>query len=153
MSSDGIFDLMDGFNQRNPHHNKTLQDHCRYTAIKYIEKSYSTPYVNSAFISGAFLHDIGKLYTQTFDENGIAHYYGHHNYGSYFVLENIVSKFKTRHKFIYDCDYILDKCFLINYHMMPFDWDTDKAKQRWKERFGEYKYKMLLDFNKCDRAR
>lgn len=34
-----------------------------------------------------------------------------------------------------------------------FDWDTDKAKQRWKERFGEYKYKMLLDFNECDKAR
>ena len=48
---------------------------------------------------------------------------------------------------------VLDICFLINYHMMPFNWDTDKAKQRWKERFGEYKYKMLLDFNECDRAR
>ena len=29
----------------------------------------------------------------------------------------------------------------------------NKAKRRWKERFGEYKYKMLLDFNECDRAR
>ena len=44
-----------------------------------------------------------------------------------------------------DSDVVLDTCFLINYHMMPFNWDTDKAKQRWKERFGEYKYKILLD--------
>lgn len=29
----------------------------------------------------------------------------------------------------------------------------NKAKHRWKERFGEYKYKMLLDFNECDKAR
>ena len=48
---------------------------------------------------------------------------------------------------------LLDCCFLINYHMMPFNWINDKTKQRWKERFGEYKYQMLLDFNECDKAR
>lgn len=154
ISIDEMFNLMDGFEQRTPYHNKTLLDHCRYTAIRYIEKCDSIPYViNSEFMSGAFIHDIGKLYTQTFDENGIAHYYGHPNYGSYFVLENLVSEFDTKNKLIYTCDYILDKCFLINYHMMPFNWTTDKARQRWKERFGEYKYQMLLDFNECDRAR
>ena len=50
-------------------------------------------------------------------------------------------------------DEFLDICFLINYHMLPFDWETDKTKQRWKERFGEYKYQMLLDFHECDIAR
>lgn len=38
-------------------------------------------------------------------------------------------------------------------HMIPFGWNTEKIKKRWKERFGEYKYKMLLDFNECDKAR
>lgn len=28
-------------------------------------------------------------------------------------------------------------------HMIPFGWNTEKIKKRWKERFGEYKYKML----------
>lgn len=53
----------------------------------------------------------------------------------------------------YKNDTLLNMCFLANYHMMPFWWDTEKAKQRWKERFGECKYKMLLDFNECDKAR
>lgn len=51
-------------------------------------------------------------------------------------------------------DYIvLDTCFLINYHMMHFNWNTDKANEKWKKIFGEYKYQMFLDFNKCDKAR
>lgn len=28
-----------------------------------------------------------------------------------------------------------------------------KSKKRWKKRFGEYKYQMLLDFHECDKAR
>ena len=47
----------------------------------------------------------------------------------------------------------LDMCFLINYHMMPLACNTEKIKRRWKERFGEYKYQMLLDFHECDIAR
>ena len=27
------------------------------------------------------------------------------------------------------------------------------SKERWKKRFGEYKYQMLLDFHECDKAR
>lgn len=27
------------------------------------------------------------------------------------------------------------------------------VKQFWREKFGEYKYKMLLDFNECDKTR
>lgn len=34
-----------------------------------------------------------------------------------------------------------------------FAWNTEKIKRRWKERFGEYKYQMLLDFHECDKAR
>ena len=48
---------------------------------------------------------------------------------------------------------MLNMLFLINYHMMPMTWNSDKAKQKWKKRFGEYKYNMLLDFNKCDKMR
>lgn len=27
------------------------------------------------------------------------------------------------------------------------------SKERWKKRFGEYKYQMLLDFHECDIVR
>ena len=134
-----LFSKTGNFDQKNPHHTMNLYEHSYMTYDLFYYKEYPI-----SFQIGAMLHDIGKLYCQTFDESGIAHYYGHDSIGSYIALTSLN---KIHH---YD---ILDVCFLINYHMMPFNWDTDKAKQRWKERFGEYKYKMLLDFNECDRAR
>ena len=128
---------MEGFDQKNPHHNMDLYHHCKNTQCLMYNKGYEFPWT-----FGALVHDCGKLFTQSFDEKGIAHYYDHNAYGSYIILTTKPYDSAT-----------LDICFLINYHMMPFDWDTDKAKQRWKERFGEYKYKMLLDFNECDKAR
>lgn len=134
-----MFSMMEGFDQKNPHHTMDLYNHSFHTYELFSSKCYPAKYNISAL-----LHDFGKMYCQTFDENGIAHYYEHHAIGSYLILENLSGIFYED---------IGDICFLINYHMMPFNWDTDKAKQRWKERFGEYKYKMLLDFNECDRAR
>lgn len=134
-----LFSKTGNFDQKNPHLTMNLYEHSYMTYDLFYYKEYPI-----SFQIGAMLHDIGKLYCQTFDESGIAHYYGHDSIGSYIALTSLN---KIHH---YD---ILDACFLINYHMMPFDWTTDKAKQRWKERFGEYKYKMLLDFNECDKAR
>lgn len=134
-----MFSMMEGFDQKNHHHTMDLYNHSFHTYELFSSKCYPAKY-NIA----ALLHDFGKMYCQTFDENGIAHYYEHHAIGSYLILENLSGIFYEN---------IGDICFLINYHMMPFGWDTDKARQRWKERFGEYKYKMLLDFNECDKAR
>lgn len=134
---------MKDFDQKTPYHDKTLGEHSGYTTSLFEKYDYPKYYMLSAIY-----HDVGKLYTQTFDDNGIAHYYGHAEYSAYLVLSELHDTFIDLSD-----DEFLDVCFLINYHMMPFNWDTDKAKQRWKERFGEYKYKMLLDFNECDRAR
>lgn len=139
MTTGGLIAKMKDFDQKNPHHTMTLENHCFNTYDLFTEKGHKAEYN-----IGAVLHDYGKLYCQTIDENGIAHYYDHPSVGCYLVLESLMEEFNK---------VVLDICFLINYHMMPFSWDTDKAKQRWKERFGEYKYKMLLDFNECDKAR
>lgn len=130
---------MKNFDQKNPHHTMSLLDHSDYTYKLFADKEYPM-----SFQLGAVLHDVGKLYCQTFDELGVAHYFDHNSIGSYLVL--------TSFDAFYHYD-ILDACFLINYHMMPFDWNTEKSKERWKKRFGEYKYKMLLDFHECDKAR
>lgn len=103
-------------------------------------------YSKPKYITGAFLHDIGKLMTQSLDEYGVAHYYNHGEVGSYYILSHIA----LDKELLTD---ILDICFLINYHMMPFSWTSDKAKQKWKKCFGEYKYRLLLYFNECDKAR
>ena len=130
---------MENFDQKNPHHTMGLLEHSDYTYKLFADKEYPM-----SFQLGAVLHDVGKLYCQTFDEFGTAHYIDHDSIGSYLVLTSLDGFYH------YD---ILDACFLINYHMMPFNWTTEKSKERWKKRFGEYKYQMLLDFNECDKAR
>lgn len=135
-----LLPTMKGFNQKSPYHTMDLYHHCTYTA-KLFDKRYGYPL---RFITGAIWHDLGKIYTQTFDEEGIAHYFQHHSIGAYHFMTAMQDL---------DTDFLLDACFLINYHMMPFNWTSDEANKRWKKRFGEYKYQMLLDFNECDRAR
>lgn len=137
---------MYNFDQKTPYHDKTLWEHCIYTA-KLFTNNFCYPYY---YTFPAIFHDIAKLFTQTFDENGIAHYYGHAEYSSWLFLSEYHDTFSD----LYD-DEFLDCCFLINYHMLPFGWEkaTEKTKQRWKKRFGEYKYQMLLDFHKCDITR
>lgn len=134
-----MFDNMEGFNQQNPHHTSTLADHCKNAYELFSRYGYPSKY-NLA----ALFHDYGKLYCKELDNDGVAHFYGHDSIGSYMILENFTEMFYKD---------VADMCFLINYHMMPFAWTTEKSKERWKKRFGEYKYQMLLDFHECDKAR
>lgn len=136
------------FDQKNPHHNMTLGHHCEFTYKLFANgKEYIDSYKNG-FLMGARLHDYGKLFTQKIDEKGIAHYISHSNVGSYEILTrlyNLDSKWNDTE--------LLDCCFLINYHMMPFDWENKKTHNRWRKRFGEYKYELLMKFHECDKTR
>lgn len=124
------------FDQKNPHHKFSLYDHCRYVCKSFIGKGYS-----QELMLGALLHDYGKMFTQTIGNDGVAHYYSHHNVGAYNVL------------CMFPVEPSLDLIFLVNYHMFPFEWDkNEKAKKKWKQRFGEEKFNMLLNFHDCDLA-
>ena len=139
------------FKQKTPYRTMTLERHCMYTGDLFDDRNIENQFLFSddiiSFCNGAFLHDIGKIVTQTFDEHGIAHYYNHAEIGSYMVLSLMRKPTKWNDKDLLNC------CFLINYHMMPFNWDTDKAKQKWKKRFGLYKYNILAHFHVCDKER
>ena len=65
------------FDQKNHHHTLTLGKHMEVAA------SYVDDYVDSI---AAYYHDIGKLFCQTFDDDGEAHYYNHHYIGAYVWL-------------------------------------------------------------------
>lgn len=143
---------MEGFNQKNPHHDRDLLSHCSYSAELYKkececidDKDFGDFAGNIAFQVGAQLHDIGKLYCQTIDENGVGHYYQHHCIGAYYILAHLERKGEFAKN-----DILLKCCFLINYHMLPFMWKNEKIKVRWKKRFGEYNYQMLMVFHLCD---
>lgn len=136
---------MSKFDQKNPYHNQTLEEHCDFVTEEFRKYNYPN-YYNFA----ARQHDIGKMYTQTFDENGIAHYYGHEGYGTYLLLSDYNSIFRET---FYSKDEILNILFLVNYHMLPMNWNTDKSKEKWRKIFGDYRYQLLVDFNKCDKMR
>lgn len=136
---------MSEYNQNNPHHNMTLGEHCNYTYNKFKTYNYERCYN-----IGAMIHDIGKLYTQKTDENGISHYYQHENVGCYYLLSNINSLVSDTYM---TDDEVLKCLFLINYHMMPMSWNTEKSKNKWKKIFGDEKYNLLLKFNQCDKSR
>lgn len=141
---------MDDFNQKNPHHNMDLGTHCSFTYNLFTSGRLTIYSYKDGFYMGARLHDIGKLFTQTFDKDGIAHYYNHSSIGCYYVLSNLYNpneELEDKTQFLLDC------CFLINYHMFPFSWNTDSIKNKWKRRFGEYKYDLLMRFHECDISR
>lgn len=135
-------EMMKGYDQKSPYHAFTLDKHCQLAADMFFDlKGYGQPWY-----AGALLHDVGKLFTQTIDENGVAHYYSHESVGAYEILSLKPNE-----------ENIVDICFLINYHMLPFSWNLNwseptKTMKRWQRRFGEEKYQMLLDFHECDLA-
>jgi hypothetical protein len=135
-------DKMEDFDQKTPYHKYNLLKHCAYTYFKFI-----TVYNPHSFDywDGAWYHDIGKLDTQTF-ENDVAHYYCHENVGAY---NYFIYRFYETDKFRNNV--ILDNTFLINYHMMPFNWKEPKTVEKYKKIFGEEKTEMLIFFNECDR--
>lgn len=137
LSLSELLDKMVGFDQKTKWHKYTLDKHCNLIAKNYVDRIPNTV---------AKLHDYGKLFTQNMGEDGNCHYFNHAEVGTYELL-NHYQAFK-------DCGFthneILDILFFINYHMLPFNWKSDKAINKWKKIFGEKKFFQLVQFNKYD---
>lgn len=146
MSSIGWIQKMKGFDQKNPHHRYDLLEHSKILANEIKKKTGSDLLWNA----GIF-HDIGKLYTQTFDDNGIAHYYNHAEVGTYFLLTHSNG---VKGSIAQDCgfnfDILLELLFYVNYHMLAHNIKTEKAEKKYKKLFGEDLYNKLMLFAKCD---
>ena len=111
--------------QKNPHHTLSLWEHCQECGRLASEKGYDS--------LAAAAHDYGKIYTQTFDEEGIAHYYGHAETSSYLGL---------------NMGFNLETVQLINYHMLVYNYKG--GKDAWRERLGEELWKKLEQIHECD---
>jgi predicted kinase len=125
------------FDQKNPHHLYNLMEHCELCQSLVTERCNIDWKHDSLYLS-AKVHDIGKPYTQTFDDNGVAHYYQHHNVGAYVLMCS--DKLND-----------IETLFYVNFHMQPFFWKEQKTHDKYRKLFGERLYNNLMILHECDK--
>ena len=117
---------MIGYDQQTHWHDDTLEVHAKKVRDAVPEE----------IKMAAWLHDIGKMETQSIDAEGQAHYYGHANIGAYQLL---LDK---------DIDY--NTVLLVNYHMLPFSWETPKTHEKYRNIFGQTLYYNIMLLHEAD---
>lgn len=133
-----------GYDQKNPHHRFDLGEHQYRTRMKLAELTK-----DPILLLAACYHDIGKLFTQTMDDKGICHYYGHANVGAYTLLctcgiFNPITK-------EYNIEKTLKWLFYINYHMLYSNNMNKQGKNHHMRYFTKQDLKNLKKFNIADR--
>lgn len=97
-----------GFEQHSPHHDKNLWDHT-LEVFKGVPDELELKYA-------ALLHDIGKPSTQTFDENGIGHYYGHDKVGAD-MAKNILKNLRQSAEMLKNVSGLIENHMLLHQDM------------------------------------
>lgn len=100
------FEMIKGYNQNNPHHDKDLLMHT-LSVVRELQNSGAD--IN-LLIAGLF-HDIGKLKTKI-EKNGISHYYEHEQVSAS-MTKDILTKLRFSKKDISEI------CDIIKYHELP----------------------------------
>ena len=131
---------MKEFDQKTLNHSLNLYEHQLQTR-KYLDMEYDS---TSVFLAADF-HDLGKLFTQTFDEDGVAHYYSHQNVGAYYFLGLFNIYGGSNHT-------VAEAAALITHHMAPYFWKEDKTREKYKSLWGEDFYNKIMRLHKADEA-
>ena len=121
--------VMNFGDQHNPHHSRSLAQHCIEAGLV-VNREFG----NSNLVTAANVHDIGKIYTQIMDENGVAHYYQHGEIGSALALA---------------AGYDLEIAILICYHMIFFN---ENGLKTWRARLGSEIFDKLEKLHFADVA-
>lgn len=132
-----IMEQMCHFEQHNPHHIYPVGIHCQKVASQFES--------GTILYKAATWHDVGKMFTQTFDEKGVGHYYQHANYSAYFML---------CYCDMLECDSldeVLEVLFYINQHMHIRDiLKSSKAIKKYKTLWGEERFNNLVALMTAD---
>lgn len=128
--------LLYEYDQKNPYHQLSLGEHMRKCHWLICGRS-----LIDSLQEAALLHDIGKFYTQSFDENDVAHYYDHQNVSAYLSLF-------SRHE---DKYHIISRAAYIQWHMAPYFWKEEKTHNKYKRLFGDQFYEDLMMLHSCDK--
>ena len=125
-----------GFDQQNPHHHLSLDEHMFQTVVF---AAGSSAEVKLA----ALLHDIGKPATQVFSDDGVAHYYHHEARGA-----DIVRSILLRLKCSNDLLEMVVK--LVRNHMRPPIPSSHKALRKFVNDLGIHAA-SALELRRADR--
>ena len=135
------------FDQYSKYHNLTLDEH-----HKAVEKYITSKSEDLALIEAASIHDIGKIFTQTFKPNKEAQYIAHANVGAYKLISSFMYWIMPEDEQAYiDEALLLDIAFYINYHMAVRNMNS-KNKDKYLTKFGEDKLMNLLLLDEADLA-
>ena len=102
-----IKDIYD-FNQYNPNHDKDLWKHT-LEVFQNVPNKLDLKYA-------ALLHDIGKPSTQTFDKEGIGHYYGHDKIGAN-MAKDILKKLRQPTEIVNNVSNLIENHMLLHQDM------------------------------------
>lgn len=133
--------------QHNPHHSLTIGKHNYQAYINSIQ------YFDDKVSAAAAWHDFGKLMTQTFDSNKVAHYYSHENVSAYYYLLFEAESISLNTVMCCDkandgrYDY-LDVAWLIAHHMDFYK--DEKYLKKVYERVGYELFDKLYKVHDCD---
>lgn len=134
---------MNEYIQHNPHHVYTLGEHCRRVSFPYDE--------NSPEYEAAYWHDVGKMFTRKFDDNGVAHYYNHDSVGAYWLMShpNVIDFLGIPNSY----DFFADILFFVTYHMKAHRdiAPGTKAEKKYRRIFGDELYERLIQFAEYDK--
>lgn len=114
-----------GFDQANPHHNLTLDEHI-FQAVDHAAQRETSSLTRLALL----LHDIGKPDRQTFGEGGVAHYYQHEQ-RSADMARAILERLKFSH------DDLQTVTSLVTNHMRPPRAASQRSLRRFKRDLGD----------------
>jgi tRNA nucleotidyltransferase (CCA-adding enzyme) len=133
------FEVCIGLDQRNPHHHLTLDEHI-FQAVHHAVTRGSSTRSRLALL----LHDIGKPGTQTFDADGVAHYYHHEARGA-----DMTRAILERLKFSNDVTQAVVK--LVANHMRPPRDASLKTLRRFKRDLDDL-WRDALEVRLADRV-
>jgi len=136
--------FLDQYNQESKHHTASLGRHLSMT-FHHVYNHYLHVGEKDTDISVAvasLLHDCGKPYTKSYDDDLRVHYYYHHNVGGYETLFFACEKYNA------DTLYVSN---LVCHHMDPYFWNGDeKAERKFIKRYGTEFYDDVMILHNAD---
>lgn len=140
-----IMDTARRLDQKSIYHAFFLDDHMLFSRSYFIE-NYGFLKADCWLIAKALeVHDIGKVFCgkeRLLSDGTTTHsYIGHENIGAYEYLS--IANGNESNTLV---------ATLINYHMLPYNLESEKSKKKWLDILGERVYNGIMTMNECDRA-